>query len=168
MIKNRISIILGLIVLEFVLIMLQSQVYGQLSKLYNLDLDMNLIQVGKTPVGIAVDPNTNRIYVSNYFSNVVFLMDPFITDIKPVPIKVGERPTEIAVDPNTNRIYVSNSHNNTVSVIDGATNRVIGDPIPVGEGPRGIAVDPNTHLVYVTNPGSNTVSVIDGATNKPS
>src|SRR5919112_1991383 len=131
MIKNRFSIILGLIVLEFVLIMFQSQVYGQLTKLSNLDIDMNLIPVGKTPVGIAVDPNTNRIYVSNSNNNTVSVIDGATNRVIGDPIPVGEGPFGIAVDPNTNRIYVSNyfSDNNTVSVIDGATNRVIGDPI---------------------------------------
>jgi len=123
MIKNRISIILGLIVLEFVLIMLQSQVYGQLSKLYNLDLDMNLIQVGKTPVGIAVDPNTNRIYVSNSHNNTVSVIDGATNRVIGDPIPVGEGPRGIAVDPNTHLVYVTNPGSNTVSVIDGATNK---------------------------------------------
>ena len=123
MIKNRISIILGLIVLEFVLIMLQSQVYGQLSKLYNLDLDMNLIQVGKTPVGIAVDPNTNRIYVSNSNNNTVSVIDGATNRVIGDPIPVGEGPRGIAVDPNTHLVYVTNPGSNTVSVIDGATNK---------------------------------------------
>jgi YVTN family beta-propeller protein len=123
MIKNRFSIILGLIVLEFVLIMFQSQVYGQLSKLSNLDIDMNLIPVGKTPVGIAVDPNTNRIYVSNSNNNTVSVIDGATNRVIGDPIPVGEGPRGIAVDPNTHLVYVTNPGSNTVSVIDGATNK---------------------------------------------
>jgi YVTN family beta-propeller protein len=123
MIKNRFSIILGLIVLEFVLIMFQSQVYGQLSKLSNLDINMNLIPVGKTPVGIAVDPNTNRIYVSNSNNNTVSVIDGATNRVIGDPIPVGEGPRGIAVDPNTHLVYVTNPGSNTVSVIDGATNK---------------------------------------------
>jgi YVTN family beta-propeller protein len=123
MIKNRFSIILGLIVLEFVLIMFQSQVYGQLTKLSNLDIDMNLIPVGKTPVGIAVDPNTNRIYVSNSNNNTVSVIDGATNRVIGDPIPVGEGPRGIAVDPNTHLVYVTNPGSNTVSVIDGATNK---------------------------------------------
>jgi YVTN family beta-propeller protein len=73
------------------------------------------------PAGLAVNPNTNKIYVSNSDSNTVTAETTdtykFLADIT-----VGKKPGMIAINPNTNLIYVVNSLGNTVSVIDGSAN----------------------------------------------
>jgi YVTN family beta-propeller protein len=123
MIKSHVSIILGLIVLEFVLIMFHSQVYGQLSKVSNLDINISLIQVGKKPIGIAVDPNTHKAYVSNSGNNTVSVIDGATNRVIGDPIPVGDGPRGIAVDTSTHLVYVTNPGSNTVSVTDESSNK---------------------------------------------
>jgi YVTN family beta-propeller protein len=121
------------------------------------------IQVDSYPVGIAVNPNTGKIYVANEFSNTVSVIDE-TTDKIQATVKVDSFPYGIDVNPLTNRVYVANRGSNTMSVIDGSTNLKMAD-VHVGNSPIDVAVNPSSSLVYVTNIESGTVSVIDGITN---
>src|SRR5215204_1467876 len=143
--------------------------------LYNSGIDVNTF-----PVGIAVNPNTKKVYVANEYSNTVSVLDTETDKVKST-IKVGVFPYGIDINPLNNRVYVTNRGSNTVSVIDGSinskldditvsvidgiTNRVI-NTISVGKTPYGIAVNPLFNKIYVADIIKNTVSVIDGKTNK--
>jgi YVTN family beta-propeller protein len=121
------------------------------------------IRVNSYPIGVAVNPSTNKIYVANDFSNTVSIIDGS-TDKVDATINVGISPYGIGVNPLNNRIYVSNRDSGTVSVIDGSTNNQIAN-VSTGKRPLSVAVNPSTSLIYVTNIDSNTVSIIDGITN---
>jgi len=113
---------------------------------------------------IAINQNTNKVYVTGHFSNSVYVINGYTNQlIKTIP--VGLNPDGIAVNPNTNMIYVANSAANTISVIDGTTESVVHTVQVRGDNPRGIAINPNTNLIYVANALSGTVSVINGMTN---
>ena len=114
------------------------------------------------PSGLAVDPSTDTVYVSNEGGNSVSVIDG-ATKTVTATVAVGFQPGQVAVDPNTDTVYVPNLGNGTVSVI-GATNTVT-DTVAVGSEPFGVDVDQSTDTAYVTNFADNTVSVIDGATN---
>ena len=121
------------------------------------------VSVGTAPYSVALNPNTNTIYVTNYNSNNVSVING-ATNTVTTTVTVGTNPYGVTVDPNTDTIYVTNFNSNNVSVIDGATNTVT-TTVSVGTNPYGVAVNPNTDTIYVTNFNSNNVSVIDGATN---
>lgn len=122
------------------------------------------IRVDSYPVGVAVNPSTNKIYVANELSNTVSIIDGSTDKVDATTIKVGKSPYGIGVNPLNNRIYVSNRDSGTVSVIDGSTNILITNA-SAGKRPLGVAVNPSNSLIYVTNIDSNTVSIIDGITN---
>jgi YVTN family beta-propeller protein len=127
--------------------------------LYNSGIDVNTF-----PVGIAVNPNTKKVYVANEYSNTVSVLDTETDKVKST-IKVGVFPYGIDINPLNNRVYVTNRGSNTISVIDGSINSKL-DDITVGKSPVGIAVNPSANWIYVTNLDDGTVSVIDGITNK--
>ncbi len=125
---------------------------------------LTTVRVGSQPIGVAVNPSTNRIYVANNGSSNVSVIDG-TTNIVITTIPVGSQPIGVAVNPSTNRIYVANSSSSNVSVIDGTTNTVIAT-IPVGSQPIGVAVNPSTNRIYVAEGQDNgDVYVIDGTTN---
>ena len=72
---------------------------------------------------MAVNPNTNRIYVANWISDNVSVIDGASNTVV-ASVAVGSYPESVAVNPNTNRIYVTDS-NDGVSVIDGDSNTVV-------------------------------------------
>ncbi|HYL67470.1 MAG TPA: fibronectin type III domain-containing protein [Nitrosopumilaceae archaeon] len=126
----------------------------------------NTIAVGYFPDGIAIIPNTNKIYVANYYDSDVSVIDGR-SDTVVGSIPVGQNPEDMAANPSTNKIYVANLGNNNVSIINGTSNTVL-KTIPVGSFPEGIGVNTNTNKIYVANGNSGTVSVIDGSSSSTS
>ena len=122
------------------------------------------VAVDSYPIGVAVNPVTKKVYVTNEFSNTLSVISG-VTDSKADTISVGSFPYGVAVNPFNDRVYVTNRGSNTVSVIDGPTSTKLSNII-VGNSPVGIAVNPSSNWIYVANINSGTVSVMDGITNK--
>jgi YVTN family beta-propeller protein len=121
------------------------------------------ISVGSGPEGIAYDPSNGYIYVANFWSHNVSVINGATNKVI-ASIAVGSYPAGVAYDPSNGYVYVTNYGSNSVSVINGATNTVITN-ITVGVWPVGVAYDSSNGYVYVTNYGLDYVSVINGATN---
>lgn len=83
------------------------------------------IPIGPTPMtdylpawpAIAVNSATNKIYVTNFYSDNVTVIDGVTNATDTIP--VGNRPRAIAVNSATNKIYVANEGDNSVTIIDG-------------------------------------------------
>jgi YVTN family beta-propeller protein len=123
------------------------------------------IPVGTVPKFVAVNQDTNFIYVSNLNSNNVSVIDGATNSVV-ATVPVGTAPEVLDVNTTTDMVYVANLESNNVSVIDGSSNAVVAT-IPLGSNssPFGVALDSTRNLVYVTNTGAGTVSIINGATN---
>ncbi|HEY7080890.1 MAG TPA: YncE family protein, partial [Nitrososphaeraceae archaeon] len=74
------------------------------------------IAVGNGPVGIAFNPNNGDMYVTNFGSNTVSVIDT-TTNTVVATITVGSAPQFIAFNPNNGHMYVTNRGSNNVSVI---------------------------------------------------
>src|SRR5688500_8229884 len=120
------------------------------------------VPVGSRPLGVAVAIDDTRVYVTNFGSASVSVIDTERYTV--TTISVGDGPYGVAIHPSGTRIYVANQLSNSVSVIDTASNAVVAT-VPVGMRPTGVVVYPDGSRVYVTNHGSETVSVIDTADN---
>ncbi len=128
---------------------------------YTFAQSFTTISVGSNPDAIAVNPVTNKIYVANFNSANVSVINGADNSVATVPADNG--PDAIAVNPATNRIYVADYYANEVTVINGLNNHTT--PVTVDRNPAAIAVNPVTNQIYVCNYSSNTVTVIDGASN---
>jgi YVTN family beta-propeller protein len=111
------------------------------------------VPVGNSASGVAVDPGTHTVYVTNRDDATVSVIDASTRTVTAtVPVsKPFYGPEGVAVDPGTHTVYVTN-YGVTVSVIDAST-RTVTATVPLGTGPEenpaGVAVDPGTHTVYV-------------------
>ena len=121
------------------------------------------VRVGTYPIGVAFDSSTGDLYVANYHSASVSVIDQ-ANDSVVATVAVGSHPWGVAFDPSNGDIYVANDASDTCSVINGSTDLVVAT-VPVGELPIGVVYDPANGDIYVVNDNSNTTSVIDGATN---
>jgi YVTN family beta-propeller protein len=121
------------------------------------------IPVGNLPMHVTTNPNTDKIYVSNQYSNNVSVIDGANnTVINTIPVA---KPSDIKANPSTNMIYVASYQSYSVSVIDGKTDTVVSTISNVVR-PWGLGVNPNTNLIYVAGFGNgNYVYVINGTTN---
>ncbi|MEU1403511.1 serine/threonine-protein kinase [Streptomyces sp. NPDC005728] len=124
------------------------------------------IRVGDSPQGVAVSPDGRRVYVANFASGSVSVIDVATNRTVGDPIPVGDTPEGVDVSPDGRKVYVTNNSSASVSVIDATRNRTVGSPIPVGDTPEGVDVSPDGRKVYVANGSSSSVSVIDTATNQ--
>ena len=118
------------------------------------------IIVEANPIGVAINSNTNRIYVTNNQSDTVSVIDSSISKIT-ATVQIGKEPYGIDLNSKTNKIYAV--HIDTLSVINGGSNTVE-KTINIGGDGAGVAVNPDTNLIYTTSEPTNILSVIDGNT----
>jgi DNA-binding beta-propeller fold protein YncE len=140
------------------------------------------LPAGPSPVAVAVDEATNKIYVANQgglYGGEIFLGDGNITVIDGVTNATttvvdpnAKFPCSLAVNSSTNKVYVRNWGSANVTVIDGGTNSTATVTDPNAPQPQecsgAVAVNPTTNRIYVANGGSSgpgNISVINGATN---
>lgn len=128
---------------------------------------MNPIPIpsGINHYGIVADSNNNRIYVSNYESSNVSVIDTnqntLINPSDPIPVHTEPNRTYgIAFNSINGNIYVASS--DSVAIISG-TNVV--QTIPNIPGATEIAINPDPQKIYVTDQ-SHSVILIDGHTNQ--
>jgi len=121
---------------------------------------VNLIpSVNSQPQGVAVNAKMNRVYVANWQSSSLTVIDGS-TDKIIASIPVVQRPDGVAVNPTTNQTYVASYNSRGISVIDDAKNTLdYTIDAPAG---LAIAVNPVTNRIYIAN--TTAVTVIDAST----
>ena len=121
------------------------------------------IPVGNTPFGVAITPNGQYAYITNWGSGTVTVIETATNTVADT-ITVGARPEGLVIAPDGKHVYVNDNGDGSVSVIDTATNAVV-DTWAVGHSPYGIAITPEDgkFLYVVNNTTPGTVSVIDTA-----
>ena len=77
------------------------------------------VPIGKNPDGVAVDPGTHTVYVTNLVgaNNTVSVIDGSTRTVT-ATVPVGRNPNGVAVDPGSHTVYVTNYQSNSVSVIE--------------------------------------------------
>ncbi len=136
---------------------------------------LSTTSLASRPDGIAVNANSNKIYVITTYPNTSLIVIDGSTNAV-VSTITGPNlpyPEGLAVNATTNTIYVANGQGctcNRLAVINGSSDTVT-KSISLGPGPAAVAVDSKTNFIYVANAGNydfnqtGSVTVIDGATN---
>jgi DNA-binding beta-propeller fold protein YncE len=110
--------------------------------------------------GIAVDPITGTVYVSNASDNVVNVIQCLIkTQVSSISLN-GESPVGLTVNPFNNRLYVALA-SSMVDIVDMRQKKIV-TSVTVGESNGNAAVDLVTGNVVVTNTivGPSTLGVL--------
>jgi len=74
--------------------------------------------VGNNPFGVLYDPGNQRIYVANYASRTVSVINSSTNSVVST-VAAGNGPWNLAYDNANNDVYVTDFGSNTVSVIAG-------------------------------------------------
>ncbi len=114
------------------------------------------------PHGVEVDEAANRVFVANYGSNSVSIINGFTNAVMDTITGVAG-PKGVAYRPTGDFLYVGNYDADTVTRIRVSDKAVMGT-IVVGDGPLGVAYNPTADKVYVANSLTNTVSIINAST----
>ncbi|MGG0811205.1 beta-propeller fold lactonase family protein [Paenibacillus alvei] len=126
------------------------------------------IQVGNAPIGVAITPDGQQVYVANQLDNTVSVIDTSHNKVI-ATLRVGIRPLVVAITPDGKSAYVTNAgtqgvQDKSISVIDTKKNKVVATITEgVGIFPFGIAIGntPAGTRAYVANTINGTVSVLD-------
>lgn len=118
------------------------------------------ITVGTSPRAMVFNKDASKLYVANYKTNNISVIETATDKIKPnVDIQVAE-PNSFAYHADKNKLYIAGEGSNVVVLMDTLTDDFIKN-ITVGNRPSKALLSPNGKYVYIANYGGNTVSVID-------
>ena len=112
--------------------------------------------------GSSLEYNSNNemLYIANYNTDEIIVVDTKNNDTIVKTIKVTPHPMDLKVDPVTNQILVTSCTSTKMTVISADTNEITGT-IETGISPCGIGIDSSKSLAYVTNFASAYVAVVD-------
>jgi YVTN family beta-propeller protein len=141
---------------------------GRRAKVASIALGESCLCVGERA---AVSPDGARVYVSNYWSNTVSVVDTATNSVIRT-FAVQPFPGALAVSPDGTRLYINTviypNPGYLVQVLDTASGATIATiPLNVPQSGSGMAISPDGTRLYVTNQalnGSN-VKIIDTALN---
>lgn len=117
------------------------------------------VNVGSSPNAAAISPDATTVWVANYDSNNVSIINA-VTQTNSGLIPVGLGPWDLAMSPDGAQLWVVNITHGSVSVIDTST-QVVVRTIAVGSMPYALAFSPSGSEVWVVNNVSDSISVID-------
>ncbi len=123
---------------------------------------LDLLEVGRQPDGLAVSKDGRQVFVANFGSDSLSVIDTR-EDRVVATIAVGGGPVGVAISP-TGEVYVVNKKDSTLSIVDLETMSVIGSVALGQDGePNDVAVTPDGSLAVVTKSAGDTVSIVDTA-----
>jgi YVTN family beta-propeller protein len=124
------------------------------------------IPVEVNPYELVFSPDGSKLFVSNWASNSVSVIDTNKNKVVRV-ITVGSNPNDMKLSLD-GRLFVACSNDNTVHVIDTKTMQDVEKisttmtPLaPEGATPDALALDQVRHLLYVANADNNNIAVVD-------
>jgi YVTN family beta-propeller protein len=136
---------------------------GTLSEIdTSADRNFGTIEVGKSPIGVAITPDGRFAYVLDEDESVyvVDLQNGFVSS----PITVGGKPQGVAITPDGSQAYVTTDEPGQLLAIETATDKVVGGKIEICAEPQGVAISPDGRYAYVACDGKGKVWVIETQT----
>lgn len=110
------------------------------------------------PIGVAVTPDGSYIYVANFNTDSVAIIDTDTLSLVK-SLRVGDAPWGVAVGADGDDVYVTNSGSDTVSVID-TESQVVTATYSTGNQPYGVAAPKNGNYAYIVNHLDNSITKV--------
>ena len=119
---------------------------------------LTLMDVGETPVQLALKPDGGEIFCSNFGSGSFSEIDTETNEVGGT-YPIGNKPVFGLVDAENSTLYVSNFGSDSVNLwsIDDSLN---GGSVPTGHAPEALAFSADEHLLLAVDSHSGDVSVI--------
>ncbi|HJS65111.1 MAG TPA: YncE family protein [Nitrososphaeraceae archaeon] len=111
------------------------------------------------------NPNNEMLYVANYNTDEVIVIDTKNNDAIVETINVSAHPIDVKVDSLSNKVLVTSFASKKLTFISGDTNEITGT-VDTGISPWGIGIDSAKSLAYIANHGSVYVAVVDNQNQK--
>jgi YVTN family beta-propeller protein len=118
-----------------------------------------LLNVGKTPVHLAMKPDGGELFVSNFDTGSVSEVITSTNDVVGAYL-MGSNPVRGIVNGDNSLLYESNFRSQDISIYSIDDGKRIGKPIHVGDGPDAMAFSSAGHLLFAVDARSSDVAVI--------
>jgi len=122
-----------------------------------------LLDVGKTPVHLALKPDGGELFVSNFDSDSISEVITSTDDVSGAYL-IGSNPVRGLVSEDNSLLYESNFRSQEISLYAIEDGKRIGKPIHVGDGPDALALSSAGHLLFAVDARSGDVAVIRTST----
>ena len=103
-------------------------------------LEVLTLGTDSKPVGVAVSPDSRRVYAAGGRCNCVFAVDARTGKITTIVQRMGRRPWGVAITPDGRKLYTANGRSDDVTVIDAVSLRVVRTIGAVGRGPHSVVI----------------------------
>jgi YVTN family beta-propeller protein len=126
------------------------------------DRVLALLDVGRTPVGLALKPDGGELIVCDFDSDSISIIETGNDEVGSTAL-IGQHPTHAVVTLDNSRLYASNFGSDSVAVYDIDVGRRIAT-MAVGSRPDGLALSPDQNYVLVLDTRAGDVTVIQKRT----
>jgi DNA-binding beta-propeller fold protein YncE len=121
-----------------------------------------LLDVGKSPVSLALKPDGGELIAFNFDAGTVSIIETTANEVSGSYL-VGAQPTRGVISLDNLRLYVSNFGSNNVAVYDIDLGKIVAY-LPVGTHPDALALSQNQNYLLVLDSGSGDLAVIQKRT----
>jgi YVTN family beta-propeller protein len=122
------------------------------------DRMLTLLDVGATPIHLAMKPDGGEIFVSNFDSDSVSEIDASMNEVG-TTFPIGSKPAYGIVSRDNSTLWVSNFAADSISIYSIDDGRLVGS-VHTGAAPEVLAFSADEHLLLATDAHSGDVAVI--------
>ena len=127
------------------------------------DAQEALLDVGRSPVHLALKPDGGEIFVSNFDSDSISEIETSTNDVSGAYL-MGSNPVRGLVSGDNSLLYVSNFRSQELTVYSIDDGKRVGPSIHVGDGPDGLAFSGSGTLLFAVDARSGDVAIIRTST----
>ena len=124
-----------------------------------------MLDVGRTPVHLALKPDGGEIFVSNFDSDTISEIATGASEVGGAYL-VGAHPSSDIVSADNSLLWVANFNADTIAVYSIDDGKLI-NTVHVGGGPDALAFSAEGHLLLAANARSGDISVVRTLTREP-
>jgi YVTN family beta-propeller protein len=122
------------------------------------DRILTLLDVGTTPVHLALKPDGGEVFVSNFASNTISEIDTSSNEVGGAYL-IGLHPVRGLVSADNSLLYVSNFGAGNISVYSIDDGKLVGS-VRVGEGPDALAFSSAGNLLFAVDSQSGDIAAL--------
>jgi DNA-binding beta-propeller fold protein YncE len=119
--------------------------------------------IGSAPKGIAISPSGGVVYVADYTSGIIELVDTATNALLPghITLGVSSSPLHMAVSPDGSRVYVDEQGTDLLEAYSTTSPYPFLGAATTGVAPTGVAISADGSKVYVAGGGGVTEGYVD-------
>jgi YVTN family beta-propeller protein len=119
---------------------------------------LTLLDVGQTPVHLALKPDGGEIFVSNFGADSISEISTWTNEVSNT-FAIGSKPVQSIVSADNSTLWVANFGADSISIYSIDDGRLVGN-VHTGSAPESLAFSADEHVLLSANTHSGDVAVI--------